>query len=119
MTSHRKDRVAEEMKKVLAEIIRDDLKDPRIKGLVSVTHVDVNRDISSAVIYLSCLGDADEQNGIVKAFKQAAGFIRGELAVRMNLRVMPELSFKSDQSIRIGARINELINLENQKGNQS
>ena len=118
MTSHRKDRVAEEIKRELAEIIRDDMNDPRVKGLVSVTHVEASRDISSAVVYLSCLGNAEEQNNIVKAFKQASGFIRGELAGRLKLRVMPELTFKSDQSIRIGARINELLNLENQKNQE-
>ena len=119
MASHRKDRVAEEIKKELAEIIREDMKDPRVKGLVSVTHVEVNRDISAATVYLSCLGNAEEQNEIVKAFKQASGYLRGELASRLKLRVMPELTFKSDQSIRIGARINELLNQENAKGNQA
>ena len=118
MTSHRKDRVAEEIKKELADIIRDDMKDPRVKGLVSVTHVEVSRDISSATIYLSCLGNAEEQDNTVAAFKQAAGFIRGELANRMNLRFMPELTFKTDHSIMIGARINELINQQNQPQSQ-
>jgi len=110
MATHRKDRVAEEIKKELSEIIRNDMKDPRVQGLVSVTHVEVSRDIGSATIYLSCLGDADEQANTVKAFKQASGFLRGELAGRLKLRVTPELTFKADQSIRIGARINELIN---------
>jgi ribosome-binding factor A len=119
MTSHRKDRVAEEIKKELADIIRDDMKDPRVRGLVSVTHVEVSRDISSATIYLSCLGDAEEQDNTVKAFKQAAGYIRGELASRMHLRFIPELTFKTDHSIMIGARINELINQQNQEGSQS
>jgi len=117
MASHRKDRVAEELKKELSDIIRD-MKDPRVQGLVSVTHVEVSRDISAATIFLSCLGDAEAQNITVKAFKQASGYIRGELANRLNLRVTPELTFKADQSIRIGARINELLNQQNPEGNQ-
>lgn len=116
MTSHRKDRVAEEIKKELSEIIRDDMKDPRVKGLVSVTHVEVSRDISTAAIYLSCLSDAEEQNKTIKAFKQAAGYIRGELARRLSLRFMPELTFKLDHSIQQGARINELLNQQSREG---
>ena len=119
MASHRKDRVAEEIKKELSDIIRDDMKDPRVKGLVSVTYVEVSRDISSAAIYLSCLGDTEAQDNTIKAFKQAAGYLRGELANRMNLRFMPELAFKLDHSIQHGARINELINQQNREGTQA
>ncbi|MEL7623270.1 MAG: 30S ribosome-binding factor RbfA [Clostridiales bacterium] len=120
MTSHRKDRVAEEIKRELSEIIREDMKDPRVKsGLVSVTHVEVSRDISTATIYLSCLGNTEEQAHIVKAFKQAVGFIRGELANRLNLRFTPELTFRSDNSIQVGARINELLNQQAREGKES
>ena len=119
MASHRKDRVAEEIKKELADIIRNEMKDPRVKGLVSVTHVEVSRDISSATVYISCLGDADEQSNMLKACKQAAGFIRGALAGRLNLRFIPELTFKTDNSIQIGARINELLIQQNKEGNQA
>jgi ribosome-binding factor A len=113
MASHRKDRVAEEIKRELAEIIREDMKDPRVKGLVSVTHVETSRDISTATIYLSFLGDAAEEDDTIRAFKQASGFIRGELAKRMSLRFIPELTFKQDHSIQHGARINELLNQQN------
>ena len=113
MASHRKDRVAEEIRKELSEIIRDDMKDPRVKGLVSVTHVELSRDISTASVYLSCLGGTEEQEETIKAFKQAAGYIRGELANRLRLRFMPELNFKADHSIRQGARIHELLNQQN------
>ena len=112
MTSHRKDRVAGEIKRELAEIIRNDLNDPRVTALVSVTHVEVSRDMGSATVHISCLGTDEVQEASFKALKQAAGFIRGELASRLKLRFMPELTFKPDQSIQIGARINELINRE-------
>jgi ribosome-binding factor A len=102
--------VAEEIKKELADIIRNNMKDPRVKGLVSVTHVDVSRDISTATVYISSLGSMDEQNDMVKAIKQAGGYIRGELSNRMNLRFIPELVFKIDHSIQTGARINQLLN---------
>ncbi|MCL2166301.1 MAG: 30S ribosome-binding factor RbfA [Clostridiales bacterium] len=113
MTSHRSSRVAEEIKKELSDIIRHDMNDPRVKGLVSVTHVEVSRDISTATIFLSCLGEAEEQANTVKAFKQAGGYIRGELAGRLHLRFIPELLFRADNSIRVGARINALINQQN------
>ena len=116
MTSHRKYRLAEEIKKEMADIIRDEMNDPRVKGLVSVTHVEVARDLSTAAIYLSCLGEADEQSAMLKAFRQASGFIRGELAGRLNLRITPELSFKADTSIQTGARINELLNQTKREG---
>ena len=112
MTSHRKDMVAGEIKRELAEIIRNDMNDPRVTALVSVTHVEVSSDMGLATVFLSCLGTAEEQDKTFKAFRQAGGFIRGELAKRLKLRAMPELSFKLDQSIQIGARINELINKE-------
>ena len=121
MTSHRKDRVAEEIKKELSDIIRNHMQDPRVKGLVSVTHVEVSRDISTATAYVSCLGDTEEQNNTVKAIRQAAGFIRAELANRLKLRFIPELSYKADLSIQTGARINALINqqmLEQEKAEQ-
>ena len=110
MNSHRRNRVAEEIKKELSEVIRNHMKDPRVKGLVSVTHVEVSKDISTATVYVSSLGGADEQNGMMQAMRQAAGFMRGELANRLSLRFIPELHFKADYSIQTGARINELLN---------
>jgi len=104
--------VANEIKRELAEIIRNDMNDPRVTAMVSVTHVEVSRDMGSATVFLSCLGKPEQQETTFKAFKQAGGFIRGELARRLKLRVMPELVFKQDQSIQVGARINELINQE-------
>ena len=112
MAPHRQDRIAEEMRKELSDIIQYEMKDPRVKGLVSVTHVAVSRDISSATVYVSSLGDEQEQLEMLKAIKQAAGFIRGELANRLRLRFIPELNFKGDNSIQAGARINALLNQE-------
>ena len=110
MASHRSNRVAEEIKKEIADIIRNEMKDPRVRGLVSVTHVEVSRDISAATVYISTLGEVGEQDGAIKAVRQAGGYIRGELANRLRLRFIPELNFKYDNSIQVGARINALIN---------
>ena len=113
MASHRSGMIAEELKKELSDIIRNDMNDPRVKGLVSVTHVEVSRDISVATVFLSCLGDESEQVDLLKAVKQAKGYLRRELAKRLKLRSVPELNFKGDISIRTGARINELLNQQN------
>ena len=109
MAVHRKFRIEEEVKKEIAEIIRNEMKDPRVKGLVSVTHVEVARDMRHATVFLSCLGTEEEQEQSIKAFRQAAGFIRGELAARMSIRYTPELHFKNDPSISVGVRINALL----------
>ena len=110
MAQHRIIRVGEEIRRELAEIIREDLKDPRLKeSLVSVTHVDVAKDLRYATVYLSCLGTGAEEKEIMAVFKQAAGFLRTELARRLNLRFTPELTFKFDSSIQKGARINQLL----------
>lgn len=109
MSVHRKDKVGEEIKRELAVLIRDDLKDPRVKGLVSVTHVEVSRDIRHATVFVSCMGDDEKQNETLEGLKQAAGFLRSAIASRLNVRYTPELTFKFDPSIQVGARINQLL----------
>ena len=110
MAEHRKIRVGEEIRRELYEIVRDEIKDPRVKeSLVSITHVDVAKDMRYATVYLSCLAAGSDETQIVSVFKQAAGFIRVELAKRLNLRFTPELTFKFDSSIKTGARINQLL----------
>jgi len=109
MPVHRKDKVGEEIKRELSVIIRDELKDPRVKGLISVTHVEVSRDIRYATVYVSCMGDEQTQKDTLNGLKKAAGFLRSSLASRLNVRYTPELSFKFDESIQTGARINQLL----------
>jgi len=115
LTTHRKDRVGEEIKRELAILIRDEIKDPRVNGLVSVTHVEVSKDIRYASIYVSCLGDEEKQKNTLAGLKQAAGYLRSELANRLTLRYTPELIFKFDHSIEEGARINQLLAEQKQK----
>ncbi len=109
MTIHRKDRIGEEIKREIAMLIRDNIKDPRVNGLVSVTDVEVTKDIRYATIYVSCLGDEETQQKTLAGLKQASGYLRSELASRLTIRYMPELIFKFDHSIEIGARIDQLL----------
>jgi len=109
MAEHRKAMLGEEVRRELSEIIRDSVKDPRIEGsMVSVTHVDCSKDMKYATVYLSVFGKS-ETNDVLPVFTQAAGFIRNELARKLNMRNTPELCFRADDSIKQGARINELL----------
>jgi ribosome-binding factor A len=105
----RSERVAEEIKKNVSYIINNNLKDPRINGLISVTGVTVTRDLRNAKIFLSLYGDKTKQNDVFEAIKNAKGFIRRELASMVRMRYIPELSFKLDDSIEYGIQINKLL----------
>ena len=102
------DRISEEVRKELSSIIRD-LKDPRIKTVVSVVNVTVTKDLKFAKAYISVFGDEKTQKGVMDALKSASGFIRREIGHRINLRITPEFTFVLDDSIEYGAHINEVL----------
>jgi ribosome-binding factor A len=103
-------RVGEQVQRELAELIRSELKDPRV-GMISISGVTVSRDLSHARVYISVLGDEAQTSGSLKALQHAAGFLRHRLGQVMRMRVIPELHFHLDRSIEEGARIGALINL--------
>ncbi len=105
---NRIDRISEEVKKELSVIVRE-LKDPRIKTVVSVVNVTVTKDLRFAKAYISVFGDPDTQKGVMDALKSASGFIRKEIGRRVNLRNTPEFTFELDTSIEYGAHINEVL----------
>ncbi|NLN45069.1 MAG: 30S ribosome-binding factor RbfA [Clostridiaceae bacterium] len=105
----RSDRVGDEMRTVLSDIIRDDLKDPGMPEMVSVVGVRVTRDLSHAYAYISVLGDELARKNCKKALERAGGFIRREIGHRMRLRMTPEVHFVFDHSIERGIEINRLI----------
>jgi len=107
MPAYRINRVNEEMLKEMAQIIRT-VKDPRVSsGFVTITHCDVSGDLKFAKIYYSVLnGDAGE---IKKGLISAKGYMRREIAERLNLRNTPELTFVSDDSIEHGAKISKIL----------
>ena len=108
MAKYRRDRINNEMRREMMEILRR-VKDPRVQdAFVSVTAVDCTADLKYAKIYYSALrGDEKE---LAKGLKAASGFIRRELASGMNLRITPELSFVRDDSITYGAHIASILN---------
>jgi ribosome-binding factor A len=105
----RNERVAEEIKKSASQIINNELKDPRISGLISVTKVVVTKDLRNARIFLSIYGGENEKQKVFEGIKNAEGFIRKELARRVRMKFVPEISFKIDESIEYGIHIHKLL----------
>ena len=105
---NRMDRVNEEFKRELGKIIDQDLKNPNITGLISVTKVKTSSDLKSARVYISILGSKSKKNTL-EGLKNATGFIRSELARRVNLRYTPELIFELDETIEYGQRIDSIL----------
>jgi ribosome-binding factor A len=106
--SMRANRVAEQMKKELGEIIIQKVKDPRI-GFVTVTDVEVTGDLQQATIFISVLGNDSEKDATLKGLTKAKGFIRTEIGQRIRLRKTPEIEFEFDDSVAYGNRIETLL----------
>ena len=108
MANYRQSRVNEELARTIADILRT-VKDYRVSGsLVSVTAVDCARDLKNAKVYFSAVGET-EWKEVKKGLESAKGYIRREIAQRLNLRITPELLFVMDTSMEHGARITGLL----------
>ena len=107
MANYRRGRINDEVQRELSGILRE-VKDPRVKdAFVSITAVDVTPDLKFAKVYYSALrGDAKE---LAKGLRAASGFMRSQIAQRLNLRITPELTFVLDDSISHGAHIAKLL----------
>ena len=112
--SMRANRVAEQMKKELGDIIGQKLKDPRI-GFVTVTDVEVTGDLQQATIFISVLGSESEKEDTLKGLNKAKGFIRTEIGQRIRLRITPEINFEFDESVAYGNRIDSLLRQVNEE----
>ena len=107
MDNMRTNRVAEQMKKELGEIINQKIKDPRV-GFVTVTDVDLTNDLQIATVYISVYGDEAEKEASLIGLSKASGFIRTEVGRRIRLRKVPEISFKFDEAHEYGNRIDAI-----------
>lgn len=103
----RSDRMAEQLRRELADIVRDEIKDPRL-GFMSFTEVRMSRDLSHAVIYCSVF-NAEQQDESIEILNRATGFIRKEIARRIRARIVPTLKFVIDDSVTRGIAMDELI----------
>ena len=101
-------RIAEQVQRELSDIIRLELKDPRV-GMITITDVEVSPDQSHARIFFTLLGDQPRIADATAGLQHAAGFLRSQLAHRMMLRIVPHLQFKYDESVERGMRLSQLI----------
>ncbi|MCB1770674.1 MAG: 30S ribosome-binding factor RbfA [Candidatus Competibacteraceae bacterium] len=101
-------RIGEQLRRELAELIRDELRDPRLT-LVSMTSVEVSRDLAQARVYVTLLGDPAERVERVAELNRAAPILRRELGRRMRLRTIPKLEFRYDEVVEHGAHLSALI----------
>ena len=106
--SQRAQRVGEQIQRELAELLRDDVKDPRV-GRVTITAVEVSADLSHAKIFVTHLAGRAHADEAVEALQRTAGFLRRELSRRMQLYTVPQLHFAYDDSIESGMRLSQLI----------
>ena len=104
----RSSRVAEQIQRVLAELIQLELKDPRV-GLITLTGVDLTADYAHAKVYYTTLAEAGARQDIEAGLHRASGFLRRELGRRVRIHTLPELHFVYDASVERGDRLSRLI----------
>ncbi|MFP4080753.1 MAG: 30S ribosome-binding factor RbfA [Ectothiorhodospira sp.] len=104
----RPQRVGDQIQRELSELIRQELKDPRV-GMLTLSGVEVSRDLAHAKVFFTVLGDEEAVAGTTQGLRRAAGFLRRALGQRMRIRVVPELHFHYDDTQARGARISALI----------
>ena len=102
-------RINEEVHRELSNIIRSEIKDPRIHPMTSVVAVEVAPDLKNAKAYISVLGDEQAQKDTLKGLNSASGYIKRTLAKNVNLRNTPEIHFIHDQSIEYGVNMSKMI----------
>lgn len=109
MNEKRVNRISEEIRKIISELLYNGLKDPRISPMTSITRVEVTRDLRFVKIYASVLGDKEEKTNSIEGLNSAKGFIRKEIGSKIDIRYTPEPIFILDESIEEGIRMSKLI----------
>lgn len=106
--STRTERVAELLKVEISDIIRRELKDPRL-GFITITDVEVTKDMRHAKVYISVLGDETQKKESLAVLQTASGYIRNEFGHRAAMKIIPDISFRMDSAVEQGSRIFELL----------
>lgn len=109
MSGARSARIADQIQRSLAEVMRGELRDPRIGSLVTLTGVELSRDKSHAKVFFTVLGAPSDIEHVQEGLQRAAGFMRSQLAHRLSTRSVPELHFHYDESVERGMRLSKLI----------
>lgn len=108
MSVQRNARVADQIQRELAELVRTELKDPRV-GMITLTGVELTADFAHAKIFFTTLIDGAERDETLAGLQRAAGFLRGHLGKRLHIHNIPELHFHFDESVERGFRLSQLI----------
>ena len=106
---HRIERVNNLIRREISDLLQRQVKDPRLGNFIAVTEVSASPDLRYAKVYVSCISSEEEKQELLNILAAASGFLRNELARRLRLRRIPELSFHWDDSIERGAHLLELI----------
>jgi ribosome-binding factor A len=104
----RRDRISEQIRRELAEVIRTKLRDPRV-GMISLTDVQLSADYAHAKVFFSSLAGSDSLDVVQAGLQNAAGFLRSELGKRISIHMTPQLHFVFDESLQRGAQLSKLI----------
>ena len=104
----RERRVAEELRRILSDLVRRELKDPRVPDL-TITEVEVSRDLSHATVFYTTLDPDADRTAVEQGLQRAAGFLRSKLARRMSTRTVPKLNFRYDTAIEQGDRMGRIL----------
>ena len=107
--TRRAERISNLIRQEISELLQEQVNDPRLSSLISITQVTISPDLMQAKVYVTILGDKADRNEMLQGFKSASGFFRRELSRRLTLRHVPELSFHFDDSIERGTNILHLI----------
>ena len=107
--SRRTERINDQLREEISELLRYEVKDPRVGGLVSITEVHVSPDLRNAKVYVSVLGSDDEKRSTLEALSAAARFLQRELGKRLSIRRTPKLTFVADETLEEGSRILTLL----------
>ena len=109
MAKQRTDRLNSLLKEVISEVIRRDVRNPHVNELVTVTRVDITKDLHFAKVYISVIGGKEEKTNTVQALQSAAGFIAVAASKKVVMRYFPNLTFKLDDAVDKHMRIEELL----------
>ena len=101
--------IGEEIKRVISQLLRTKIKDPRISDMVSITEVRVTNDLSFAKVFVSVFGTEDEKNDTLEGLRNAEGFIKKEIGRNVKMRIMPKLIFELDDSVEESLRLEKIL----------
>ena len=119
MSSRRIARLNDAFREEISDVLRRQIKDPRLAVFITVTRVETSADISHAKVYVSVMGSEEDREGALRGLEAASSFLRREIGHRLRLRRMPEFSFRRDDSMEQGAHVLELLDEVEQESSSS